>query len=470
MMSSYDNNNTNSSNFHHPHYPGQQVGVPHTMKDNAYEGQPRYYTSPMVMQQPQQGYLMNNPNAQYGLNQQMMYPPPPPIANYAQQAPQQQPQQAAVAQQQSQQGVNQYFDPSMPNNYLLIQQQNQGNLSMTPNQANATPQQAMAQNFYNPSYSQFHQGAHPHIQPTNISHKSASVGSNQQVPGGANANASSAAAGNAVSATSSGSGNNATANNNAASSVIYPDFPERLQPLLPIPPLSRAPTRPDLNMNLSQKRAKRKSKFTKQQDEMIVSLKKKGKSWVEIAEITNVGSYLAARNRYQVIVGQQGNNNSSSWDLRDKVHLQEILDAGELEKWRFISNELNKSSNKNFTDLECREMIRELFWSNPASFGVNEETINECLKEKKLTDKSIEQRDQQLKKRADIVEGKFVDPKKEPAASANNAGVDKKDHYYPPPLPHPYQRQYQQQQVQQPPPQQQPQQQVNQFSYGKPFY
>ncbi|RLV94885.1 Adherence factor [Spathaspora sp. JA1] len=467
-MSSYDNNNNNQSNFHHPHYPNQQVGVPHTMKDNTYEGQPRFYTSPMVMQQPQQAYLMNNPNAQYGLNQQMMYPPPP-IANYPQQ---QQTQQTPVAQQQSQQGVNQFFDPSMPNNYLLIQQANQGaNLSMTPNQANTTPQQAMAQNFYNPNFSQFHQGTHPHIQPTNISHKSASVGSNQQVAG-ANSGNTSATSGNPVSATSSASGNSTSANSNVAASVIYPNFPERIQPLLPVPPLYRSSTRPDLNINLSQKRAKRKSKFSKQQDDMIVSLKKKGKSWVEIAEITGVGSYLAARNRYQVIVGQQGNNNSSSWDLRDKVHLQEILDAGELEKWRFISNELNKSSNKNFTDLECREMIRELFWNNPASFGVNEETINECLKEKKLTDKSIEQRDQQLKKRADIVEGKFVDAKKETAGNANNAGVvgDKKDVYYPPPLPHPYQRGYpnqQQQQVQPPPPQQQ---QVNQFTYAKPYY
>ena len=131
---------------------------------------------------------------------------------------------------------------------------------------------------------------------------------------------------------------------------------------------------------------------------MIVNLKKKGKSWVEIAEITGVGSYLAARNRFQVIVGQQGNNNSSAWDNTDKLFLNQLLDAGEIEKWRFICCELNKLTNKNFTDYECREMIRQLFWLNPASFGVNEETIIESQKEKKLTEKTIEQREQQRKR------------------------------------------------------------------------
>ena len=35
---------------------------------------------------------------------------------------------------------------------------------------------------------------------------------------------------------------------------------------------------------------------------------------------------------------------------------------------------------------------------NPASFGVNEETIIESQKEKKLTEKTIEQREQQRKR------------------------------------------------------------------------
>ena len=245
--------------------------------------------------------------------------------------------------------------------------------------------------------------------------------------------------------------------------VIYSNFPERLQQLLPPPPLLRARARPDLNLNIAQKRAKRKSKFLKAQDELIVSLKKKGKSWVEIAEISGVGSYLAARNRYQVIVGQQGNNNLSSWDLRDKVHLQQILDAGELEKWRFISSELNKATNKTFTDAECRDVIRYMFWNNPGSFGVNEDTINECLKEKKITEKSIEQRDQQYKKKSDGSIGSLdenllrkrksilLPELKKEAANASAATVTAVNNtnaaaYYssgaPQTLPHPYHRGY----------------------------
>jgi hypothetical protein len=184
----------------------------------------------------------------------------------------------------------------------------------------------------------------------------------------------------------------------AKDNIIYSNFPERLQQVLPTPPLSRAPTRPDITLNLAQKRVKRKSKFSKSQDDLIVSLKKKGKSWVEIAEISGVGSYLAARNRFQVIVGQQGNNNSSSWNLEDKVNLQNLLDVGEIEKWKFISIELNKATNKDFTDLECRELIKLMFWNNPGSFGVNEDTIKECLKEKKITEKAVEQRNQSVKK------------------------------------------------------------------------
>ncbi|KAG5419389.1 ADF1 [Candida metapsilosis] len=200
--------------------------------------------------------------------------------------------------------------------------------------------------------------------------------------------------------------------------VILPNFPERLQSILPHPPLSKAPVRPDITVSSTAKRAKRKSKFTPEQDDLIVSLKRKGKSWVEIAEITGVGSYLTARNRYQVIVGQQGNNNSSAWDNNDKIFLRNLLDPAEFEKWRYIASELNKSTNKNFNDFEVREMVRVLFWSNPASFGVSEESIKEALKEKKLTDKTIEQREQQRKKKLSNVVG--ID--EEHTGSSSNSG------------------------------------------------
>lgn len=118
-----------------------------------------------------------------------------------------------------------------------------------------------------------------------------------------------------------------------------------------------------------------------------------------------MGSYLTARNRYQVIVGQQGNNNSSAWDNNDKIFLRNLLDPAEFEKWRYIASELNKSTNKNFSDFEVREMVRVLFWLNPASFGVSEELIKEAIKEKKQTDKTIEQREQQRKKKMSNVVG-----------------------------------------------------------------
>mmetsp|Transcript_9134 Transcript_9134/g.9032 ORF Transcript_9134/g.9032 Transcript_9134/m.9032 type:complete len:386 (+) Transcript_9134:132-1289(+) len=174
--------------------------------------------------------------------------------------------------------------------------------------------------------------------------------------------------------------------------VVYEGFIERLQQLLPVPPMSQVATRPEINLLLNQKRARRKSKFSKKQDDLIVELKRKGKTWVEIAELSGVGSYLAARNRYQVIVGQQGNNNSSSWDNEDKSVLRKLLDEAEIDKWKFIAAELSKATGKSFSDRECRETVRMLFWADPASFGVSEETVNECYKEKKITERANEQR------------------------------------------------------------------------------
>ncbi|KAK6459662.1 uncharacterized protein RJT20DRAFT_132783 [Scheffersomyces xylosifermentans] len=400
-MSSYDNNSSSSSsNFHHhPNAYAQQGPPPHALKDNAFDNQPRFYTSPVVVQQP--SYLqMNPPNGQYTLNQSVMYPPPGVPQSYP-----------PPPQQNSQNNPNQYFE-SIPvnNNYLLMPNANGANAanSNTPNPNSITPSNTShnnstpiaanntisGANYYNTGYGQYHvpvatsQIAFP-PQKSQIQQSQQNQSQNQQL---LQQQSQQLAASEVQGATSGGPN----------SSVIFSNFPERLQALLPAPPLSRAGTRPDLNLNIAQKRAKRKSKFSKAQDELIVSLKKKGKSWVEIAEISGVGSYLAARNRYQVIVGQQGNNNSSSWDLRDKVHLQQILDAGEIEKWRFISTELNKATNKNFTDVECRDVVRYMFWSNPGAFGVNEDTINECVKEKKMTEKSIEQRDQQYKKKGEL--------------------------------------------------------------------
>lgn len=158
------------------------------------------------------------------------------------------------------------------------------------------------------------------------------------------------------------------------------DIVEALRDLLSAPPYKDH----ELNLeNLAEsqvKRTKRKSKFTKEQDEMIIDMKRRGKSWVDIAEITGVGSFLTARNRYQVLMGQQGVA-STIWSAKDTTSLQHIVDQGELEKWRFISRELYKLTGKFFTDVQCRDMIRVLFLNNPEEFGVGLEALDELEKE-----------------------------------------------------------------------------------------
>lgn len=173
-------------------------------------------------------------------------------------------------------------------------------------------------------------------------------------------------------------------------------FVEQLQQVMVRPPLSRASVRPEAAGGASNRRSKRRLKYTREQDDLIVRLKKEGKLWVEIAEVSGVGSYLAARNRYQVIVGQQGNNNSSSWTPEDRRVLHEVLDNAELDKWRCIAAELSKASGKTFTSKECRDMVRYLFWTNPSSFSVSDEVVTECAKEQKITERAVLQEQQLL--------------------------------------------------------------------------
>lgn len=149
-----------------------------------------------------------------------------------------------------------------------------------------------------------------------------------------------------------------------------------LKQVIIVPPLKHQPLQSESVSESTAKRTKRKSKFSKEQDEMIIDLKKKGKSWVDIAQITGVGSFLAARNRYQVLMGQQGVA-STVWGYEDTKSLQNLVDEGELEKWRFISREMYKLTGKFFTDTQCRDLIRELFLNNPSEFGVDNEILNE---------------------------------------------------------------------------------------------
>lgn len=166
---------------------------------------------------------------------------------------------------------------------------------------------------------------------------------------------------------------------------------ERLQEVLPVPPLEHAPTRPDVAVANSHRRTKRKLKFSKRQDDLIVQLKKEGRPWVEIAEVVGVGSYLAARNRYQVIVGQQGNNNSLSWTSEDRDELHRLLDSAELDKWQYIAHELLKATGKDYSPEECREHARAMFWQSPVAFGVLDDTVVELLKEKRVTERLVHQ-------------------------------------------------------------------------------
>ena len=153
---------------------------------------------------------------------------------------------------------------------------------------------------------------------------------------------------------------------------------EALKQLITAPPFSTHNLKVDESSDTHVKRAKRKSKFTKEQDEMIIDLKRRGKSWVDIAAITGVGSFLTARNRYQVLMGQQGVA-SVFWSAEDTKSLQNIVDQGELEKWRFISKELYKLTGRFFTDVQCRQIIKELFLENPSEFGVDEDTVLDII-------------------------------------------------------------------------------------------
>lgn len=148
-----------------------------------------------------------------------------------------------------------------------------------------------------------------------------------------------------------------------------------LKEVLPEPPLRNQPLQAEF-AETTIKRSKRKSKFTKEQDDMIVDLKNKGKSWADIAQIAGVGSFLAARNRYQVLIGQQGVG-SSVWGVSDSQNLQSLVDEGEIEKWRFIAREMYKLTGKSFTDVQCRELIRKLFLQDPTEFGVDEGVLKE---------------------------------------------------------------------------------------------
>lgn len=150
-----------------------------------------------------------------------------------------------------------------------------------------------------------------------------------------------------------------------------PFLPGPTVPLrVPEPPLATAePNNPSALLGENVERPKKKSKYSTEQDNLILSLKKEGKSWSEISDAAQCGNSIAARNRYQVLMGQQGGG-AVVWEKEDSAKLKSLLEEGERTKWQFIANDLSRMRNKKVSSEACRRKIKELFKENPASFGI----------------------------------------------------------------------------------------------------
>lgn len=98
-------------------------------------------------------------------------------------------------------------------------------------------------------------------------------------------------------------------------------------------------------------------------------MKKEGRPWSDISEAAKCGNSIAARNRYQVLIGQQGGG-AVVWDSEDTSALQRMLEDGEKAKWNFIANELSRVRSKKASRMACQRKIKELFDGNPAVFGI----------------------------------------------------------------------------------------------------
>jgi hypothetical protein len=160
----------------------------------------------------------------------------------------------------------------------------------------------------------------------------------------------------------------------SAAGLMSPSMLATSAPTLPLtvpePPLSTAiPSNPTAMNSDSQPRPKKKSKYSAEQDDIILQMKREGKSWSDIAEAANCGNALAARNRYQVLIGQQGGG-AVAWDSDDAVGLKMLLEKGEKAKWDYIATEVSRMRSKDFTASDCQGIIKQLFEENPAFFGI----------------------------------------------------------------------------------------------------
>ncbi|KAG5357282.1 Adherence factor [Yarrowia sp. C11] len=139
---------------------------------------------------------------------------------------------------------------------------------------------------------------------------------------------------------------------------------------LSLPPLAVAvPPNMQVMRSANSDRPKKKSKYSSEQDEIILSMKKAGKGWHEIGEAAHCDNALAARNRYQVLMGQQGSG-SVYWDTEDNMGLKALLDDGERAKWEFVAAELSKIRRKNITSPVVRAKVRDMLFKNSILFKV----------------------------------------------------------------------------------------------------
>lgn len=118
-----------------------------------------------------------------------------------------------------------------------------------------------------------------------------------------------------------------------------------------------------------QPRTRKQSKYSAEQDKLILDLKSQNRPWVEIAKLANCHNHLAARNRYQVLIGQQGGGNFI-WTNDDCAALQDSLDEGERMKWLFIAEELTRKLDQHFSIDMVHYKIASMFAEKPQAFGV----------------------------------------------------------------------------------------------------
>lgn len=116
-------------------------------------------------------------------------------------------------------------------------------------------------------------------------------------------------------------------------------------------------------------RARKQSKYTQKQDQTILELKAKGHNWADIARAADCQNQLAARNRYQVLIGQQGGA-AFFWTADDCAVLQSLLDEAERAKWLYIAEELTKKLNRKITIAMVHFRMAHIFCEDPLRFGI----------------------------------------------------------------------------------------------------